>query len=91
VAATAAATDLITGLRVLNGIGGRTGGGRGLRAVQPDRTRARLAAVTVEGLPGRDHRLTGLLLVVIAWVAGRLALGRSASASWWRRWGWLSS
>ena len=79
-AATAAATDLVTGLRVLKGIGAEPAAAAGYARSSQTALRARLAAVTVEGgFLGVTTALTGLLLVVVAWVAGRLALAGTIS------------
>ena len=78
--ATAAATDLVTGLRVLKGIGAEPAAAAGYARASQTALRARLAAVTVEGgFLGATTALTGLLLVVVAWVAGRLALAGTIS------------
>ena len=75
-AATGAATDLVTGLRVLKGIGAEPAAGSGVRAGQPDRAAG--PAGRGDGpraaTSGATTALTGLLLVVVAWVGGRLAL-----------------
>ena len=78
--ATAAATDLVTGLRVLKGIGAEPAAAAGYARASQTALRARLAAVTVEGgFLSATTALTGLLLVVVAWVAGRLALAGTIS------------
>ena len=79
-AATAAATDLVTGLRVLKGIGAEPAAAAGYARASQVALRARLAAVTAEGgFLGVTTALTGLLLVVVGWIAGRLALAGTIS------------
>jgi putative ABC transport system ATP-binding protein len=74
-AATSAATDLVTGLRVVKGMGAEAAAGATYAKSSRTALRARLAAANAEG----GHRaatlaLTGLFLVVVAWLGGRLAL-----------------
>jgi putative ABC transport system ATP-binding protein len=77
---TAAATDLVTRLRVRKGIGAEPAAASSYAQSSQTALRARLAAVTVEGgFLGVTTALTGLLLVVVAWVAGRLALAGTIS------------
>ena len=79
-AATSAATDLVTGLRVIKGIGAEAAAGTAYARFSQLALRARLAAVTVEGgYLSATTALTGLFLVVVAWVGGRLALAGSIS------------
>jgi putative ABC transport system ATP-binding protein len=74
-AATSAATDLVTGLRVVKGIGAEQAAGSAYAWASQVALRARLAAVTAEGgYRTATTALTGLFLVVVAWVSGRLAL-----------------
>jgi putative ABC transport system ATP-binding protein len=79
-ATTAAATDLVTGLRVLKGIGAEPAAAAGYARTSQTALRARLTAATAEGgFLSATTALTGLLLVVVAWVAGRLALAGTIS------------
>jgi putative ABC transport system ATP-binding protein len=79
-AATAAAADLVTGLRVVKGIGAEAAAGAAYARASQTALRARLAAVTAEGgHRGATTALTGLFLVVVAWLAGRLALSGAIS------------
>ena len=74
-AATGVATDIVTGLRVVKGIGAE--GAADESYVRASRTAlaARLAAVRSEGgYTAATGAITGLFLVVVAWVGGRLAL-----------------
>ncbi len=73
--ATSAATDLVTGVRVVKGIGAERAASTAYAKASQIALRARLAAVSVEaGYLGATTALSGLLLVVVAWVSGRLAL-----------------
>lgn len=73
--ATAVAADLVTGLRVLKGIGADRGGVRTYRAASQAALRARLASAVTDGVhTGATTLLSGVLLVVVAWLGGRLAL-----------------
>ena len=73
--ATSAATDLVTGVRVVKGIGAERAASTAYAKASQTALRARLAAVNVEaGYLGATTALSGLLLVVVAWVSGRLAL-----------------
>ena len=79
-AATSAATDLVSGLRVVKGIGAEAAAGAAYARASQTALRARLVAATAEG----GHRtgttaLTGLFLVVVAWLSGRLALSGAIS------------
>jgi putative ABC transport system ATP-binding protein len=72
--ATAAATDLVTRLRVRKGIGARPAAAASDARSSQTALRARLAAVTVEGgFLGVTTARIGLLLMVVAWVTGRLS------------------
>ena len=79
-AATGVATDIVTGLRVVKGIGAE--GAADESYVRASRTAlaARLAAVRFEGgYTAATGAITGLFLVVVAWVGGRLALDGAIS------------
>ena len=79
-AATSAATDLVTGLRVVKGIGAEPAAGAAYARSSQHALRARLAAVTAEGgYLSATTALTGLFLVVVAWIGGRLALSGAIS------------
>ena len=79
-AATAVATDVVTGLRVIKGIGAERAAGRTYRAASRAALRARLAAARTEGgYLGATNVITGLFVVVVAWVGGRLALDGAIS------------
>jgi putative ABC transport system ATP-binding protein len=79
-AATAVATDVITGLRVIKGIGAEAAAGESYRAASRAALRARLAAANLNGgYLGATNVITGLFLVVVAWVGGRLALDGTIS------------
>jgi putative ABC transport system ATP-binding protein len=79
-AATAVATDVITGLRVLKGIGAEEAAGESYRTASRAALRARLAAANLNGgYLGATNVITGLFLVVVAWVGGRLALDGAIS------------
>jgi putative ABC transport system ATP-binding protein len=72
---TGAATDLITGLRVIKGIGAERPAAAAYTEASRRALRARLAAVRSEGgYLGATTAVTGLFLVVVAWLGGRLAL-----------------
>jgi putative ABC transport system ATP-binding protein len=74
-AATAVATDVITGLRVIKGIGAERAAAESYRGASRTALRARLAAANFTGgYLGATNVITGLFLVVVAWVGGRLAL-----------------
>jgi len=76
--ATATATDLVTGLRVLHGIGAADAAALSYRAASGAALRARLAATTTDGAhTGATTLLSGLLLALVAWLGGHLALGGS--------------
>ena len=90
-ATTSTATDLVTGLRVVKGIGAEPAAGVAYARASQTALRARLAAVTTEGgYLSATTALTGLFLVVVAWLGGRLALagtisiGELVAASGWR-------
>lgn len=79
-ATTAVATDLITGLRVLKGIGAERAAAATYRTSSRSALRARLAATSATGVfSGTTALLSGVLLVVVAWLGGRLALAGSIS------------
>ena len=79
-AATSAATDLVSGLRVVKGIGAEAAAGAAYARASQTALRARLAAATAEGgHRGATTALTGLFLVVVAWLSGRLALSGAIS------------
>ncbi len=73
-AATAVAADLVTGLRVLHGIGAGDAAARTYRAASAAALRTRLAATTTDGAhTGATVLLSGLLLALVAWLGGHLA------------------
>ncbi|MFC4942828.1 ABC transporter transmembrane domain-containing protein [Pseudonocardia sp. GCM10023141] len=73
--ATAVAGDLITGLRVLKGIGAERAASRNYRSASSAALRARLASTVTDGVhTGATTFLSGVLLVLVAWLGGRLAL-----------------
>lgn len=73
--ATAVATDLVEGLRVVKGIGAERAAAESYRATSTTALGARLHAVRLEGAYlAATGALTGLFLVVVAWVGGDLAL-----------------
>ena len=79
-AATGVATDLVTGLRVLKGIGAEEAAGETYRRASRAALAARLAAVRFEGgYTAATGVITGVFLVVVAWVGGRLALDGAIS------------
>jgi putative ABC transport system ATP-binding protein len=79
-AATAVATDVITGLRVIKGIGAELAAAESYRAASRAALRARLAAADLNGgYVGATNVITGLFLVAVAWVGGRLALDGAIS------------
>jgi putative ABC transport system ATP-binding protein len=79
-AATGVATDVISGLRVLKGIGAERAAGESYRRASRAALSARLAAVRLEGgYVGATNVITGVFLVVVAWVGGRLALDGTIS------------
>jgi putative ABC transport system ATP-binding protein len=72
---TAVAADLVTGLRVLKGIGAERAAAQTYRTASGTALRARLASTVTDGLhTGATTLLSGVLLVLVAWVGGRLAL-----------------
>ena len=74
-AATGVVTDVVTGLRVIKGIGAEAAAGESYRRASRSALAARLAAVRFVGVyTGATGIVTGSLLVVVAWVGGRLAL-----------------
>ncbi|GAA1280563.1 ABC transporter ATP-binding protein [Pseudonocardia aurantiaca] len=74
-AATGVATDVVTGLRVLKGIGAERAAAESYRRASRSALHARLASARLEaGYLGATSIVTGFLLVVVAWVGGRLAL-----------------
>lgn len=74
-AATGVATDVVTGLRVIKGIGAEEAAGENYRRASRRALAARLAAVRFEGgYTAATGVITGMFLVVVAWVGGRLAL-----------------
>jgi putative ABC transport system ATP-binding protein len=79
-AATGVATDIVTGLRVLKGIGAEDAAGETYRRASRTALAARLAAVRFEGgYTAATGVITGVFLVVVAWVGGRLALDGAIS------------
>lgn len=79
-AATGVATDLVTGLRVIKGIGAEDAAGETYRRASRTALAARLAAVRFEGgYTAATGVITGVFLVVVAWVGGRLALDGAIS------------
>ena len=73
--ATGAATDLVTGLRVIKGIGAEQAAAAAYAKASRRALRARLIAVGSEGrYLGATTAVTGLFLVVVALLGGRLAL-----------------
>jgi putative ABC transport system ATP-binding protein len=78
--ATAVATDVVTGLRVIKGIGAERAAAESYRVASRNALRARLAAAHLGGgYLGATNVITGLFLVVVAWVGGRLALDGAIS------------
>ncbi|GAA3241305.1 ABC transporter ATP-binding protein [Pseudonocardia petroleophila] len=78
--ATGVATDLVTGLRVIKGIGAEEAAGETYRRASRTALGARLAAVRFEGgYTAATGVITGLFLVVVAWLGGRLALDGTIS------------
>jgi len=74
------ATELVTGVRVLRGIGAEAAATAGYVRASQAALRARLrAARAVGGYDAVTGVLTGCLLVVVTWVGGRLALSGSIS------------
>jgi putative ABC transport system ATP-binding protein len=74
------ATDLVTGLRVLKGIGAELPAAERYRTVSQAALAARLHAARLEGgYFAGTGMLTGTFLVVVAWVGGRLALSGTIS------------
>ena len=81
--ATGVATDLITGLRVLKGLGAEAAGSARYRTVSRAARDGRIHAARYVGLAqGVTLGLSGIFVVVVAWVAAWRWLGRSRSASW---------
>lgn len=79
-AATGVATDLVTGLRVIKGIGAEDAADGAYRRASRTALAARLSAVRFEGGYGAATGvITGVFLVVVAWVGGRLALDGTIS------------
>ncbi|GAA2572840.1 ABC transporter ATP-binding protein [Pseudonocardia hydrocarbonoxydans] len=79
-AATGVATDLVTGLRVVKGIGAEDAADAAYRRASRTALAARLSAVRFEGGYGAATGvITGVFLVVVAWVGGRLALDGTIS------------
>ncbi|QJY47285.1 ABC transporter transmembrane domain-containing protein [Pseudonocardia broussonetiae] len=79
-AATGVATDLVTGLRVVKGIGAEDAAAQTYRRASRSALTARLAAARAEGVyTGATGVLTGVFLVLVAWVGGRLALAGTIS------------
>jgi putative ABC transport system ATP-binding protein len=76
IAATAGvATDLLTGLRVVKGLGAEPVGVARYRVASRLALRGALRAARVQGAyEGVTLGLSGLFLVVVAWVGGRMAL-----------------
>ena len=78
--ATGAATDLVTGLRVIKGIGAEQAAAAAYKEASRRALRARLSAARSEGgYLGGTTAATGLFLVVVAWLGGRLALAGAIS------------
>lgn len=79
-AATGVATDLVTGLRVVKGIGAEAAAGATYATASRAALRARLSAARLEGAYNvATAAITGVFLVVVAWVGGRLALAGTIS------------
>ena len=77
---TGAATDLVSGLRVLKGIGAEPAAIENYRRVSQNALRARLHAARLEGgYLAATGALSGGLVVLVAAVGGRLALSGSIS------------
>lgn len=73
--ATGMATDLLRGLRVLKGLGAEEAGTARYRRASGEALAARLrSARFLGGYTGVTLGVSGLFLVVVAWVGGRLAL-----------------
>jgi len=73
--ATGMATDLITGLRVLKGLGAEAAGSARYRTVSRAARDGRIHAARYVGLAqGVTLGLSGIFVVVVAWVGGRLAM-----------------
>ena len=73
--ATGVATDVVTGLRVVKGIGAERAAAQAYRRASRSALLARLAAAGVEGrYLGSTHAVTGVFVALVAWVGGRLAL-----------------
>ncbi|OZM81171.1 ABC transporter ATP-binding protein [Pseudonocardia sp. MH-G8] len=79
-AATGVATDVVSGLRVIKGIGAEQAATGSYRSASRSALAARLSAARLEGgYLGATNVITGLFLVVVAWVGGRLALDGAIS------------
>lgn len=73
--ATGVATDVVTGLRVVKGIGAERAAAQAYRRASRSALLARLAAARVEGgYLASTHAVTGVFVALVAWVGGRLAL-----------------
>jgi putative ABC transport system ATP-binding protein len=78
--ASGVATDVVSGLRVIKGIGAERAAGETYRAASRSALRARLAAAHLHGAYlGATNVITGVFLVAVAWVGGRLALDGAIS------------
>jgi putative ABC transport system ATP-binding protein len=78
--ATGVATDVVSGLRVIKGIGAERAAAASYRRVSRSALAARLGAARLQGgYLGATNTITGLFLVVVAWVGGRLALDGAIS------------
>jgi putative ABC transport system ATP-binding protein len=74
-AATAQATDLVVGLRVIKGIGAEESAAAGYERTSRAALTARLHAARFEGAyAGATGLLTGLFLLVVFWAGGTMAL-----------------
>lgn len=80
--AAAVAADLVTGLRVLKGIGAESVAASRYRRASQGSLMSTLSAVRAQAsLDGFTIMLTGVVLAVVAWVGGRLAAQRSISVA----------
>ncbi|MGH8904964.1 MAG: ABC transporter transmembrane domain-containing protein [Egibacteraceae bacterium] len=80
--AAAVATDLVTGLRVLKGLGAEEAAAARYRQASRSSLASTLRAVGMQaGLGGFTVALTGVVLAVVAWVGGRLAVQGSISVA----------
>jgi putative ABC transport system ATP-binding protein len=78
--ATGVATDLLAGLRVLKGLGAEAAGSARYRAVSRAARDGRIHAARYVGLAqGVTLGLSGVFVVVVAWVGGRLAMAGTIS------------